>query len=475
MNAHIGMIGLGTMGRNLALNIADHEFSVCGYDKDVVQQQNFLLEGKGKPVSIATSLPDLVAQLKSPKVLMLLVPAGTIVNQVLNELAPLLQNGDVIIDGGNSYFMDTAKHYQDLQSSGLHYIGMGVSGGEEGARTGPSLMPGGNPESYEVIKPILEAIAAKSDEGPCVALMGSSASGHYVKMVHNGIEYAIMQLITEIYDLLKNAGGYSNNELHDFFHEWRQSELQSFLADITADIFTQKDVVTNKDLIDVILDKARQKGTGMWTSQSAMELNVPLSIIDAAVTMRFLSSMKEERLEASKKINQQQKKSSSNINPQKLAEHCRQAMYFGQAIAYGQGLQLLSIASVTYKYEVNLAEVLRVWKNGCIIRSVMLNDLRKVWLKDPAITNIIQSPFFAEKFAEQRNDVVAIINAATDHRLSLPCFSAALNYYDAYNRARLPANLIQAQRDFFGAHLYERIDKTGRFHTEWNDTTKTEK
>src|SRR5690606_39009514 len=223
MNVHIGMIGLGTMGRNLALNIADHGFSVCGYDKDEMQQQNLLAEGVGKPVSIAGSLPGLIKELKSPKVVILLVPAGTIVNQVLNELAPLMQKGDVIIDGGNSYFIDTAKHYQSLQSSGLHYIGMGVSGGEEGARYGPSLMPGGNPESYEVIKPILEAIAAQSDEGPCVAWMGNSASGHYVKMVHNGIEYAIMQLITEIYDLLKNAGGFSNQELHDFFAEWRQS------------------------------------------------------------------------------------------------------------------------------------------------------------------------------------------------------------------------------------------------------------
>jgi len=283
-----------------------------------------------------------------------------------------------------------------------------------------------------------------------------------------------MQLITEVYDLLKNAGGFNNNELHEFFAEWRQSELQSFLADITADIFTQQDEETEHDLIDVILDKARQKGTGMWTSQSAMELNVPLSIIDAAVTMRFLSSMKEERVEAAKKISDHKKKSTSTIDQKKLAEHCRQAMYFGQALAYGQGLHLLSIASVTYDYQTDLAEVLRVWKNGCIIRSAMLNDLRKVWLNEPSLTNIIQSSFFSEKFLQQRNDVVAIINTAINFKLSLPCFSAALNYYDAYNRARLPANLIQAQRDFFGAHLYERIDKTGRFHTEWNHTTNTE-
>src|SRR5690606_18535045 len=352
--------------------------------------------------------------------------------------------------------------------------GMGVSGGEEGARLGPSLMPGGNPESYQIIKPVLEAIAAQSDEGPCVTWMGNSASGHYVKMVHNGIEYAIMQLITEVYDLLKNAGGFNNKELHEFFAEWRQSELQSFLADITADIFTQQDEETEHDLIDVILDKARQKGTGMWTSQSAMELNVPLSIIDAAVTMRFLSSMKEERVEAAKKINDHTKKSSLTTDHKKLAEHCRQAMYFRQALAYGQGLHLLSIASVTYDYQTDLAEVLRVWKNGCIIRSAMLNDLRKVWLNEPSLTNIIQSSFFSEKFLQQRNDVVAIINTAISSRLSLPCFSAALNYYAAYNRERFPANLIQAQRDFFGAHLYERIDKTGRFHTEWNHTTNTE-
>ena len=466
MEAHIGMIGLGTMGRNLVLNIADHGFSVCGYDKDEKQRQHLLDDAAGKPVSVAVSLNDLVSKLKAPKVLMLLVPAGTIVNMVLEELSPLLQKGDVIIDGGNSYFMDTAKHYQNLQSAGLHFIGMGVSGGEDGARHGPSLMPGGNPESYEVVRPILESIAATSDEGPCVAWMGNSASGHYVKMVHNGIEYAIMQLITEIYDLLKNAGGFSNGELHTFFNEWRQSELQSFLADITADIFLQKDDVTGNDLVDQILDQARQKGTGMWTSQSAMELNVPLPVIDAAVTMRFLSSMKEERVKAAKKISQEPIED-LKMDKEKFAEHCRHAMYFGQALAYGQGLHLLSIASVTYEYKVDLAEVLKVWKSGCIIRSAMLNDLRKEWLNDPALSNIILSPFFGEKLFKQREDVVVLIQAALQFKLSLPCFSAALNYYDAYNRSRLPANLIQAQRDYFGAHLYERIDKTGRFHTEW--------
>ncbi len=466
MEAHIGMIGLGTMGRNLVLNIADHGFSVCGYDKDEKQRQHLLDEATDKPVTVAVSLPDLVSKLKAPKVLMLLVPAGTIVNMVLEELSPLLQKGDVIIDGGNSYFMDTAKHYQNLQSAGLHFIGMGVSGGEDGARHGPSLMPGGNPESYEVVRPILESIAATSDEGPCVAWMGNSASGHYVKMVHNGIEYAMMQLITEIYDLLKNAGGFSNKELNAFFKEWRQSELQSFLADITADIFLQKDDETGNDLVDQILDQARQKGTGMWTSQSAMELNVPLPVIDAAVTMRFLSSMKEERVKASKRVKQETIEVLKN-DKEKLAQNCRQAMYFAQALSYGQGLHLLSIASVTYDYKVDLAEVLKVWKDGCIIRSAMLNDLRQAWLDDPSLANVILSPFFGEKLFQQREHVAELIQIAIQYKLSLPCFSAALNYYDAYNRARLPANLIQAQRDFFGAHLYERIDKTGRFHTEW--------
>ena len=466
MESHIGMIGLGTMGRNLVLNIADHGFSVCGYDKDEKQRQHLVDEGGNKPVSIAVSLQDLVFKLKSPKVLMLLVPAGAIVNLVLEELAPLLQKGDVIIDGGNSYFMDTAKHYQNLQSSGLHFIGMGVSGGEDGARHGPSLMPGGNPESYEIIRPILESIAATSDEGPCVAWMGNSASGHYVKMVHNGIEYAMMQLITEIYDLLKNAGGLSNKELHAFFNEWRQSELQSFLADITADIFLQKDDDTGNDLVDQILDQARQKGTGMWTSQSAMELNVPLPIVDAAVTMRFLSSMKEERVKAAESM-KREAMNDVKLSKEELAEHCRHGMYFGQALAYGQGLHLLSIASVTYEYKMDLAEVLRVWKSGCIIRSAMLNDLRKEWLNDPTLANVILSPFFGEKLFKQRDNVAELIRIAIRFKLSLPCFSAALHYYDAYNRARLPANLIQAQRDYFGAHLYERIDKTGRFHTEW--------
>lgn len=472
MEIHAGMIGLGTMGRNLTLNMADKGYSICGYDKDEAQRSALLQEGAGKPVHTAHSLPDLVAQLQPPRIIILLVPAGIVVTKVLEELQPLLQKGDVVIDGGNSYYMDTARHYRDLETNGIHYIGMGVSGGEDGARHGPSLMPGGDKSSYELVAPILKSIAAISDDGPCVAYMGNTAAGHYVKMVHNGIEYAMMQLLTEIYDLLKHAGNFTNQQLHTFFASWEQTSLQSFLAEVTADIFTQPDEETGNDLVDVILDKARQKGTGMWTSQSAMELNVPVPMIDAAVTMRFLSSMKDERIAAEKKLG------TIILQPNKtdqeaLAHLCMQAMYFGQALAYGQGLHLLSVASATYSYKTQLIDVIRVWKNGCIIRSAMLNELSKVWHENPGLTNIIMSDHFGDKLKDKRSAVAALVKLSIDHRLSLPCFNAALNYYDAYNRGRLPANLIQAQRDFFGAHLYERIDKTGRFHTDWNKPTTT--
>ena len=467
MSAHFGMIGLGTMGRNLVLNMADHGFEICGFDKDPKQQANLKTEGQGKAVSVAASLEELVQTLQTPRVVMLLVPAGHIVDAVIKDITPLLQKGDVLIDGGNSHFMDTARRYESLQSDGVHYIGMGVSGGEDGARYGPSLMPGGNRESYDIVVKILQAIAAKSDEGPCVTYIGNTASGHYTKMVHNGIEYALMQLISEVYDILKNIGGLNNKELHDLFSLWNNSELQSFLVQITADIFLQQDAETGKDLVDIILDKARQKGTGMWTSQSAMELNVPTPVIDSAVTMRYLSSMKEERVSTAEnmQINFSEDKP---VDKTSLIELCKGALIFGQALSYGQGLHLLAIASANYDYKINIAEVIRIWKGGCIIRSAMLNDLRKAYLDDVTLVNIIQSPIFKQRFLQHRDAVASIVQLAAQHHIPVACLSATLNYFDAYCSRQLPANLIQAQRDYFGAHTYERIDKTGHFHTEWN-------
>ncbi|MBC7949883.1 MAG: NADP-dependent phosphogluconate dehydrogenase [Chitinophagaceae bacterium] len=467
MAAHFGMIGLGTMGSNLVLNVADHGFEACGYDRDPAQQKKLMEEAGDRPVTTAATLPDFVKALKTPRVIMLLVPAGKIVDNVINDLLPLVQKGDIIIDGGNSHFVDTDRRYLLLQNSGVHFIGMGVSGGEEGARLGPSLMPGGNKESYELVKDVLSAIAAKTDEGPCVAFIGNTAAGHYTKMVHNGIEYAMMQLISEVYGILKSAGQLSNTEFHELFKSWNKSVLQSFLIEITADIFLKKDEELKEDLVDFILDKAKQKGTGMWTSQSAMDLNVSIPTIDAAVSMRYLSALKDERVKNSKlyPVSGNGKVGSK----EQLIALCQNALHFGFLLSYGQGLQLLNVASAQYNYAIDIAEIIRVWKGGCIIRSGLLNDLRKAYLQEKTLSNIISSPLFVPVLVSLRKDVAALVKVAIDHQLPLASLSASLNYFDAYITGRLPANLIQAQRDFFGAHTYERLDKEGVFHTEWVD------
>jgi len=466
MAAHFGMIGLGTMGSNLVMNIADHKFEVCGYDRDEKQRKKLLEEAEDRPVTTAASPQEFVAALQTPRIIMLLVPAGKIVDTVIGEIAPLLSQGDILIDGGNSHFVDTERRYAQLKDSGIHFIGMGVSGGEEGARFGPSLMPGGNKDSYELVKEILESIAAKSDEGPCVAFIGDSAAGHYTKMVHNGIEYAMMQLISEVYGVLKSAG-VSNDEFHNLFAEWNKGELQSFLVEITADIFLKKDDDSDNDLVDMILDKAKQKGTGLWTSQSALDLNVPLPTIDSAVTMRYISALKDERVKTSKLY--PKPASVSGADKEALIATARAALHFGFLLSYAQGLQLLNVASAQYNYHINLAEVVKVWKGGCIIRSLMLNDLRKAYLEEKELSNIIHSPVFQPVLQEKRKAVADLIQTAMSAGLPVACFSASLNYFDAYRTERLPANLVQAQRDFFGAHTFERIDKEGVFHAEWEN------
>jgi 6-phosphogluconate dehydrogenase len=463
--AQFGMIGLGTMGRNLVLNIADHGFAVCGYDRDPAQQQRLHEEGKGKPVSVATNVKEFVDSLEKPARIMLLVPAGKIVDAVLSELVPFLQKDDIVIDGGNSHFTDTDRRFLELQSKGLHFMGMGVSGGEDGARLGPSMMPGSSSESYDAVKNILESIAAKTDDGPCVSFIGNGAAGHYTKMVHNGIEYAMMQLISEVYGLLKNEGGLTNEELQIVFSEWNKASLQSFLIEITADIFLKKDDKTENSLVDMILDKAKQKGTGMWTSQSAMDLNVPIPVIDAAVSMRYLSAMKDERVAASK--NYPTSKVNVEINKVGLINTCQKALEFAFLIAYAQGLELLGSASTAYNYGVNIAEVLRIWQGGCIIRSAMLKGLRKEYLQNAGLKNIIQSPAFVEQLVLGRNAAAALCQVGFYASMPATAFAAAVNYFDAYRSEKLPVNLIQAQRDLFGAHTYERTDATGNFHTDW--------
>ena len=463
--AQFGMVGLGTMGRNLVLNIADHGFAVCGYDRDVAQQQRLVTEGAGKPVTAVANMQQLVDSLEKPAKIMLLVPAGKIVDAVLAELVPLLQKDDIVIDGGNSHFTDTDRRYTQLQQSGIHFMGMGVSGGEEGARFGPSMMPGSNEQSFNAVKNILESIAAKTEDGPCVTFIGNGAAGHYTKMVHNGIEYAMMQLISEVYGLLKNVGGLYNEELQQTFANWNSSELQGFLMEITANVFLKKDDKNDAFLVDMILDKAKQKGTGMWTSQSAMDLNVPIPVIDAAVSMRYLSAMKEERVATAAKYASE--KSSATVNKEELVNDCKAALQFAFTLAYAQGLHLLYEASKAFNYNVNIAEVVRIWKGGCIIRSSLLNDIRKAYIEDSSLNNIIHSPVFIDTLKSMRDAAEQLCSTGIKNKIPLAAFAASLNYFDAYCTAKLPANLIQAQRDFFGAHTYERTDAPGSFHTDW--------
>jgi 6-phosphogluconate dehydrogenase len=465
--AQFGMIGLGTMGRNLVLNMADNGFVVCGYDRNVDQQKRLLEEGKDKPVQAAATMQQFVESLETPCRIMMLVPAGKVVDAVIDEIIPLLKAGDILIDGGNSHYTDTDKRIARLQLTGIHFTGMGVSGGEDGARLGPSMMPGGNADGYAELKPILEKIAAQTDEGACVTFIGNGSAGHYTKMVHNGIEYAIMQLISEVYALLKNAAGCSNDELHKIFTDWNNDALQSFLVEITAKIFLQPDDVdASKRLIDVILDRAAQKGTGLWTSVSALELHVPSAAIDEAVAARDLSSYKKER-----EIIDSYTPETAAINTtdkKQLIQNLHDALYFGMAVSYIQGLHLLQTASDAYKYEINIAEVVRIWKGGCIIRSLMLNDIRKAYLNNAGLKNLLLDKEFYNLLEQKRNALVNAVKTGMDNKIAMPVLSSSLNYFDMFSTGRSASNLIQAQRDFFGAHTYERTDKEGSFHTNWN-------
>lgn len=465
--AQFGMIGLGTMGRNLVLNMADHGFSVAGYDKNPDQLNRLLEEGKGKAVQALATMQAFVDSLETPRRIMMLVPAGRIVDAVIDEITPLLQKGDILIDGGNSHFRDTDARIGRLAPTGIHFTGMGISGGEDGARLGPSMMPGGNKDGYHELQHILEPIAAQSDEGACVTFVGNGSAGHYTKMVHNGIEYAIMQLISETYALLKNVAGCSNDELHEIFDNWNNSTLQSFLVEITAKIFLQKDDADeNNRLVDAILDKAAQKGTGMWTSESAMELHIPIPTIDEAVAARDISIFKAERETINTFVTPNETKAPDN--KKQFIATLHDALYFGIAASYVQGMHLLQEASIAYKYEISLAEVTRIWKGGCIIRSLMLNEIRRAYLKDDLLKNLLLDKDFYSLIIQHRDAVTSVLKTAMDNRIGVPAMASALNYVDMFSTGRSASNLIQAQRDYFGAHTYERTDKGGPFHTNWN-------
>lgn len=462
-----GMIGLGVMGSNLLLNIADHHFAAIGYD--LKPERTKALEDAATPGTIVKGVNDLalmVAALKKPRKIMMLVPAGKPVDEVISSLLPLLEKDDIVIEGGNSFFKDTIHRIAFLQDKGLHFFGMGVSGGEMGARTGPSMMPGGDKKAYQYLQPILESIAAKADGEPCVAYMGNDAAGHYVKMVHNGIEYAMMQMISEVYDLLHRGMHFSNEDLYKTFKQWNKGELQSFLINVTAEIFKVKDAETDRFLIDLILDKAGSKGTGKWTSQEAMNLPVSIPTIDMAVAMRDLSVYKDQRTKAAEiyKPSVNKIKTPADV----FVNDLEGTLYFCFLIAYAQGLNMLQKASEVHKMNIPLPDVVKVWKSGCIIRSGMLKNFSAAFSADAQLPNILLDPSIASIMKEKEQAVRNIITTSVNARIPVPGIMSALGYYDAFLSARLPTNLIQAQRDYFGAHTYQRIDKEGVFHTEWH-------
>lgn len=461
-----GMIGLGVMGRNFLLNVADHGFSALGMDLDAEKANALEEEGAGKAVKGTTSTEEFVSLLKTPRRIMLLVPAGKVVDKVIEGLLPHLDKGDMIIDGGNSHFPDTERRNIALQEKGFHFIGAGVSGGAEGARRGPSIMPGGDPKAYAHIAPVLEAVSAKVNDEPCVAHMGRGAAGHYVKMVHNGIEYGMMQLIAEAYDLLKKVGQLDNQAIQRAFAQWNDGRLKSFLIEITAEIFKQKDDQADGDLVDMILDKAKQKGTGKWTSQNAMDLGIPIPTIDAAVTMRGLSALKQERQQAAEHY-PSDVHSVSSPDQQAIIDQVEKALYFSFIITYAQGLSLLDDASREYNYGLNMETIAKIWRGGCIIRADLLEDIRKVYKAQPDLTNMLLSDEFKEEITSTVSAVRELIKQAIDAGVPTLALSSTLHYYDAYRNPRLPLNLVQAQRDFFGSHTYERTDRDGVFHTEW--------
>ena len=464
-----GMIGLGVMGRNLLLNMADHGFSVIGFDKDT--EKGATLEASATPgttVKGVGTLAEMIQQLKSPRKLMMLVPAGKPVDDVIADLLPLLDKGDIVIDGGNSHYTDTLRRVGYLRDKGFHFMGVGISGGEHGARTGPSIMPGGDPEAYLQVQPILEAVAAKVNGSACVAHLGKGAAGHYVKMVHNGIEYAIMQLISETYDLLHRGLGLNNDELHKVYKSWNEGELQSFLVEITKDIFLQQDDKTSNRLVDMILDKAGSKGTGKWTSQDAMDLPVPVPLIDMAVASRDLSTFKEERVQAAALYKTTAVK--IEVAREVFIQQLEDALYFATIICYAQGLAMLHKASTELNMDIPIPEVVRVWRGGCIIRSSLLEVFYTAYTANPQLPNLLLDANIAQLLQAKRQHMRNVIMHATQTGYPIAGLMAGLGYFDAYRNDRLPTNLIQAQRDCFGAHTYQRIDMPGSFHTEWQTT-----
>ncbi|HSU24499.1 MAG TPA: NADP-dependent phosphogluconate dehydrogenase [Pyrinomonadaceae bacterium] len=532
-DAQFGMVGLGTMGRNFLLNVAQHGFSCVGYDLDSEKRKLLLEEGSGFKIDVGQTPEEFVAKIARPRNIMLLVPAGPIVDSAINSLLPYLDRDDLIIDGGNSHFTDTERRERQLIESGIEFMGVGVSGGEEGARHGASIMPGGNLAFYDRVAPIFETVAAKVNGEPCVAFMGTSSAGHFVKMVHNGIEYGLMQILAETYDFMLRVLKLDYKQMSDIFARWNDSELNSFLVEITTEVLRKVDADTGKPLVEMVLDKAAQKGTGKWTSQAAMDFGVPIPTIDSAVSMRQISSQKETRLLLAKKYSaasipaaadvapsgemvtsepqydlkahlaredvktvasEQQKTSLGNVGESGNGDKDRQADPANKAVReqfldeselsieqlknallssfitiYSQGMSLLQTASIEKNYGLNLSAIAKIWRGGCIIRSALLEEMHRAFTEDPKLPNLLLDDRFAQILDANRQDWRTVNEMFLASRVPSLCLSSALGYFDAFRSERLPANLIQAQRDFFGAHTYQRIDKEGIFHTpDWN-------
>lgn len=462
----IGVVGLAVMGKNLALNIESKGFSVALYNRSSAKTKELLEEAPGKNFVGTYTIEEFVQALETPRKILIMVKAGQPTDDTIDQLVPFLSPGDILIDGGNAHFPDTQRRNKLLEAQGFRYIGAGVSGGEEGALKGPAIMPGGQRDAYELVEPILTAISAKVNGDPCSTYIGPDGAGHYVKMVHNGIEYGDMQLIGEAYQLLKDVLGLSVDELHDIFTEWNKGELDSYLIEITADIFGKKDPQTGKPMVDVILDSAGQKGTGKWTSQSALDLGVPLSIITESVFARFISAMKDERVAASKRLSGPSTVAFQG-DKQAFIEAVRKALYASKIASYAQGFAQMRLASDEYGWDLNYGGIAMIFRGGCIIRARFLQNIKDAYDRNSELRNLLLDDYFKEVVENYQEAWREVIATAVTRGIPVPAFSSALAYYDSYRSERLPANLLQAQRDYFGAHTFERVDQEGSFHFQW--------